>query len=199
MTQATLVVTELDVQRGDLILCHNVSFILNAGDICHIVGHNGTGKTSLLMQLAGLLPIVTGQVQSITQPVYISHQVSINTDLTIIQNLHFLLALYGIKANDSRMKEALTWVDLKGLESLPCHQLSAGQARRVNLARLFVMSAKHSQVWLLDEPFTALDTFMIKKLQQRMQTFVDEGGMILMTSHQYTKVANQKLDLSHFM
>lgn len=199
LSVADLVVTDLDVQRGELVLCRGVSFSLNAGDICHVVGNNGTGKTSLLMQLAGLLPIVTGQVQYITQPVYISHQVSINTDLTIIQNLRFLLALYGVTTSDAHIKDALTWVNLQGLETLTCSQLSAGQARRVNLARLFVMSAQHSKVWLLDEPFTALDGFMINKLQQRMQAFVDEDGMILMTSHQSTKVANQKLDLSLYL
>lgn len=191
------------IERGDFTLCENVELTLKKGDICHLIGENGTGKTTFLMQLAGLLPINRGEIfwqgeaGLPIQPIYIAHQVGIHLQLTVEQNLRFLLALYGIKASNDELSEALSWVGLTGYEQILCYQLSAGQTRRVGLARLWF--AKNVPLWLLDEPLTALDVKMIAKLEQHLQEYSEQGGTVLMTSHQPVLIANQQCDLTQFM
>ena len=197
----------LTVQRGDFALCESVSLQLYCGDICHLVGENGTGKTTFIMQLAGLIPILTGQVfwqgveQLPVQPLYISHQVGIHLQLTVEQNLKFLLGLYGIKPTDNELADALNWVGLSGYEDIFCYQLSAGQIRRVGLARLWfgLKYVNDFSFWLLDEPLTALDVQTIDKIEKIMQDFVNQGGTVLLTSHQPVSVANRQLNLTEFM
>ena len=102
----------LTIQRGDFALCEGVSLVLNAGDICHLTGENGTGKTTLMMQLAGLIPLVAGEVYwqgelgLPVQPFYVAHQVGIHLQLSVEQNLRFLLALYGIKPTLDELEQA---------------------------------------------------------------------------------------------
>ncbi len=196
---------ELTVQRGETPLCEGVRLNLSAGDICHLIGANGTGKTTLLMQLAGLLPVLTGEIfsQGIAgvplQPLYVSHQLGINTSLTVAQNLTFLLNLYGISPSRADIDEALAWVGLQGFETISSNHLSAGQTRRITLARLYLLSPDVTPLWLLDEPFTALDVDMVARMETRLREFARTGGSILMTSHQPVGVANQVLDLSNYM
>ncbi|WP_157049339.1 heme ABC exporter ATP-binding protein CcmA [Psychrobacter urativorans] len=196
---------ELTVQRGEIPLCEGVALELSAGDICHLIGANGTGKTTLLMQLAGLLPVLTGEVHyqgSKTlpiQPLYVSHQLGIHPSLTVAQNLTFLLNLYGITPSRDEIDAALNWVGLQGFETISSSHLSAGQTRRITLARLYLLTPKVTPLWLLDEPFTALDVDMVARMEVRLREFADMGGAILMTSHQPVAVANQVLDLSGYM
>lgn len=200
-----LTLAELTIQRGEMPLCVGVTLNLSAGSICHLIGANGTGKTTLLMQLAGLLPVLTGAVtyQGLeglpVQPLYVSHQLGINPSLTVAQNLTFLLNLYGISPSASDIDEALEWVGLQGFEALSSNHLSAGQTRRITLARLYLLTPEVTPLWLLDEPFTALDVDMVARMEQRLEGFVNSGGAILMTSHQPVGVANQVLDLSDYM
>lgn len=196
---------ELTIQRGEMPLCAGVSLNLSAGSICHLVGANGTGKTTLLMQLAGLLPVLTGYVfyqgheRLPLQPLYVSHQLGINPSLTVAQNLSFLLNLYGIVPRATDIDEALTWVGLQGFETLSSNHLSAGQTRRITLARLYLLTPQVTPLWLLDEPFTALDVDMVARMEDRLQAFAAAGGAVLMTSHQPVAVASQVLDLSDYM
>ncbi|MGO2340425.1 MAG: heme ABC exporter ATP-binding protein CcmA [Psychrobacter sp.] len=200
-----LALDELTVQRGEIPLCEGVSLNLSAGSICHLVGANGTGKTTLLMQLAGLLPVLTGEVVyqgAVTlpiQPLYVSHQLGIHPNLTVAQNLNFLLNLYGITPSTADIDDALAWVGLQGFETISSSHLSAGQTRRITLARLYILTPDVTPLWLLDEPFTALDVEMVARMEDRLREFTDAGGSILMTSHQTVGVANQVLDLSEFM
>lgn len=195
----------LSVQRGEMPLCEGVVLELPVGRICHLIGANGTGKTTLLMQLAGLLPILTGSVsyQGLAgcpvQPLYVSHQLGINTNLTVAQNLIFLLNLYGMTPSSTDIDEALAWVGLQGFESLSSNHLSAGQTRRITLARLYLLTTEVTPLWLLDEPFTALDVDMIARMEVRLREFANGGGAIIMTSHQPVAVADQVLDLSDYM
>lgn len=188
----------VDVQRGDFLLCQGVNLTLKAGDICHLIGENGLGKTTLLSQIAGLLPIMTGQAIINGASVYVSHQLGISTALTVEQNLRFLLSLYDVQASSADIDEALAQVGLDGLNDVSCAQLSAGQSRRVGLARLFVLDVREAPFWLLDEPLTALDTAMVKRLETRIAEFAESGGAVLMTSHQSTRVASCTLDLAEF-
>lgn len=200
-----LTLNALTVQRGEIPLCEGVDLALPAGAICHLIGANGTGKTTLLMQLAGLLPVLTGTVQYQgmaglpIQPLYVSHQLGIHPSLTVAQNLTFLLNLYGIAPSRDDIDSALAWVGLQGFERISSSHLSAGQTRRITLARLYLLSAEVTPLWLLDEPFTALDIDMVARMEARLEQFVAQGGAILMTSHQPVAVANQVLDLSDYM
>ncbi|MGO2277625.1 MULTISPECIES: heme ABC exporter ATP-binding protein CcmA [unclassified Psychrobacter] len=200
-----LALDELTVQRGEIPLCEGVTLRLSAGSICHLIGANGTGKTTLLMQLAGLLPVLSGKViyqgQSglPIQPLYVSHQLGIHPNLTVAQNLTFLLNLYGITPSATDIDDALTWVGLQGFETISSSHLSAGQTRRITLARLYLLTPDVTPIWLLDEPFTALDVDMVARMEERLCEFTQTGGSILMTSHQAVGVANQVLDLSDYM
>ena len=200
-----LVLDELTVQRGEIPLCEAVTLQLSTGSICHLIGANGTGKTTLLMQLAGLLPVLTGEVsyQGVAslpvQPLYVSHQLGIHPNLTVAQNLTFLLNLYGITPSTEDIDAALTWVGLQGFETISSSHLSAGQTRRITLARLYLLTPEVTQLWLLDEPFTALDVDMVARMEDKLCDFAHAGGAILMTSHQSVGVANQVLDLTEYM
>ncbi|WP_350656019.1 heme ABC exporter ATP-binding protein CcmA [Psychrobacter sp. S1-30-MNA-CIBAN-0213] len=200
-----LALNELTVQRGEIPLCEGVTLNLPAGSICHLVGANGTGKTTLLMQLAGLLPVLTGEVYYQgseilpIQPLYVSHQLGIHPNLTVAQNLTFLLNLYGITPSIADIDDALSWVGLQGFETISSSHLSAGQTRRITLARLYLLTPDVTPLWLLDEPFTALDVDMVARMEDRLREFAHTGGSILMTSHQAVGVANQVLDLSDYM
>lgn len=185
------------VGRGEFVLCDGVNLTLSAGEICHLIGENGLGKTTLLDQIAGLLPTMHGRIQK-SKLVYVSHQLGISPALTVAQNLRFLLALYHIQANDDMIDTALDMVGLYGLGETSSVQLSAGQKRRIGLARLFMMNPTHAPLWLLDEPLTALDVAMVSKLEQRMQAFTQAGGAILATSHQTMQGASRVLNLAEF-
>jgi len=203
-TSPVLALDKVTVQRGETPLCNGVDLQLAAGGICHLIGANGTGKTTLLMQLAGLLPVLTGTIEYQgraglpIQPLYISHQLGIHPNLTVAQNLTFLLNLYGIAPSFDDIDEALAWVGLQGFETVSSSHLSAGQTRRITLARLYLLTPEVTPLWLLDEPFTALDVDMVARMQQRLQAFAAAGGAIVMTSHQAVGVANQMLDLSEY-
>lgn len=205
LNTALLALDKLTVQRGEIPLCEGVTLNLAAGSICHLVGANGTGKTTLLMQLAGLLPVLSGKViyqgaiSLPEQPLYVSHQLGIHPNLTVAQNLTFLLNLYGISPSTADIDDALTWVGLQGFETISSSHLSAGQTRRITLARLYLLTPEVTPLWLLDEPFTALDVDMVARMEDRLREFATAGGAILMTSHQAVGVANQVLDLSDYM
>ena len=205
LNTALLALDELTVQRGEIPLCEGVTLNLAAGSICLLVGANGTGKTTLLMQLAGLLPVLSGEVvyqgtvSLPVQPLYVSHQLGIHPNLTVAQNLTFLLNLYGISPSSADIDDALTWVGLQGFETISSSHLSAGQTRRITLARLYLLTSEVTPLWLLDEPFTALDVDMVARMEDRLREFATAGGAILMTSHQAVGVANQVLDLSDYM
>ena len=205
LNTALLALDELTVQRGETPLCEGVTLNLAAGSICHLVGANGTGKTTLLMQLAGLLPVLSGEVvyqgavSLPVQPLYVSHQLGIHPNLTVAQNLTFLLNLYGISPSTADIDDALTWVGLQGFETISSSHLSAGQTRRITLARLYLLTPDVTPLWLLDEPFTALDVDMVARMEEKLREFATAGGAILMTSHQAVGVANQVLDLSDYM
>ena len=196
-----LVVDRLDVGRGELLFCRAVTLTLAQGEICHLIGANGLGKSTMLAQILGILPIVSGVVRVCGAPLQAGHVLAVLHDtgvheaLSVAQNLKFLLALHGIPASDELVSQALEQVGLVGFEGVICKELSAGQLRRVSLARLWVLTPTVTPLWVLDEPLTALDVQMSERLMARIEAFVQQGGAVLMTSHQHIE-ATKVLDLT---
>ncbi len=164
---------------------------LSAGEILQIQGKNGAGKSSLLRIIAGLAQPDDGQLCYQAKPLaqslpaycanlcYIGHQSGVHEQLTALENLSFWRAAANLNPGDDWA--LLAQLGLAGLEDVPCRMLSAGQQRRVSLARLWLTPA---QIWILDEPFTALDQGAISLLQQQMLSHLQQGGAIILTSHQ---------------
>jgi len=177
--------------RQERCLFAELSFDLAPGDICQVEGPNGAGKSTLLRALLGLFrpdegtvlwqdKNVNKQQEVFFQDVlYLGHKFAINADLTPLQNLKSWSELHPI--NNQNYEAALAKVGLAGLEQIPCHSLSAGQHRRVALARLWLSAAK---LWVLDEPFTAIDKAGVQLLQQQFAAHMANGGSVLITTHQ---------------
>lgn len=189
--QILLQATELSCIRQDRILFEQLSLQLKAGHLLQIAGKNGAGKSSLLRLLANLASPTDGQIYFLQQPLaqaaaeyatnlcYIGHHSGIHEHLTAIENISFWRASSAVAAADDY--QLLAQLGLAGLEDIPCRMLSAGQQRRVSLARLWFTPR---QIWILDEPFTALDQAAITLLQQHFLTHLQGGGGIILTTHQ---------------
>jgi heme exporter protein A len=193
-----LIVTDLCCQRGYNQLFSDLSFEVASTNILRITGTNGSGKTSLLKILAGLNSSEKGSVflndftvnsdEYQQQVFYLGHSQAISSELSVIENLEFLTSLS--KTTDKQLlSNALDNIGLKGYSDEYCSKLSAGQKRRVILAGLFVSDAK---VWLLDEPFTALDNNGIKIVEGLIESHCNDGGICIFTTHQDSSLANQK-------
>ncbi|MBY0418177.1 MAG: cytochrome c biogenesis heme-transporting ATPase CcmA [Pararheinheimera sp.] len=181
----------LSCVRQDRVLFENLSFQLSAGQVLYIQGKNGAGKSSLLRLLAGLTSPEDGQILFHGKPLsaqpeffadqllFIGHQSGIHPQLTALQNLAFWSALNEQQLADPY--QLLSSLGLVGLEDIPCFMLSAGQQRRVSLARLWFTK---KPLWILDEPFTSLDQQLIAKLEYHFLQHLSTGGVIVLTSHQ---------------
>lgn len=189
---------ELLCERDERTLFSGLSFTLNAGEWVQITGSNGAGKTTLLRLLTGLSRPDAGEVLWQGQPLHqvrdsyhqnllwIGHQPGIKTRLTALENLHF----YHRDGDTAQCLEALAQAGLAGFEDIPVNQLSAGQQRRVALARLWLTRAT---LWILDEPFTAIDVNGVDRLTQRMAHHTEQGGIVILTTHQPLNVAESKI------
>ncbi|EGO6622199.1 TPA: cytochrome c biogenesis heme-transporting ATPase CcmA [Escherichia coli] len=189
---------ELLCERDERTLFSGLSFTLNAGEWVQITGSNGAGKTTLLRLLTGLSRPDAGEVLWQGQPLHqvrdsyhqnllwIGHQPGIKTRLTALENLHF----YHRDGDTVQCLEALAQAGLAGFEDIPVNQLSAGQQRRVALARLWLTRAT---LWILDEPFTAIDVNGVDRLTQRMAQHTEQGGIVILTTHQPLNVTESKI------
>lgn len=192
----------LSCVRDARTLFKQLSFELSAGEIIQIEGDNGSGKTSLLRILCGLaLPsegtvrwnqanIRRCRIEYNASLIYIGHQPGLKEELTALENLRFYSALAGHTNTRSELEHALDQVGLYGFEDVPVRSLSAGQRRRVALARLWL---NNSPFWILDEPFTALDRGGIENLESRISEHIRSGGMAILTSHQTLDLPNTEL------
>jgi heme exporter protein A len=188
-----LEVDNLECIRGDRSLFAGLRFSLNAGELLHLQGHNGSGKTTLLRTLCGLIVPSQGVVnwngKNIRQQredfaaemLFLGHLNGIKADLTAVENLRMICHLEGLQVSDEDLWQVLKKMGLFGHEDLPVRVLSQGQKRRVSLARLLLSK---SQLWLLDEPFTALDKAAIDFLQSVIADHIKQGGMVMLTTHQ---------------
>lgn len=191
MTSPVLQTIALACERDLRLLFENFELRLVSGDMVQISGPNGSGKTSLLRLLAGLMQPTDGQVLLNGQPLteqrhelarnllWIGHAAGIKDLLTPEENLSWLCALHQ-PAEREAIWQALAAVGLRGFEDVPCHNLSAGQQRRVALARLYLDSPP---LWILDEPFTALDKQGVAQLEEHLAGHCERGGLVVLTTH----------------
>lgn len=179
--------------RGDRTLITDLDFSLKSGQLMHLSGHNGSGKTTLLRTLAGLLTAAEGEVRWDDKPIhkvraefnndllYLGHLNGLKGDLTAVENLRSDASVRGYEFSEQDAWQTLSDVGLRGHEDLPTKYLSQGQKRRVALARLWFSEAA---LWILDEPFSALDVAAVEQLQTVIRAHLQRGGMVMLTTHQ---------------
>ena len=192
----------LQCMRGDRILFSGLDFKLATGECLHIKGPNGAGKTSLLRMLCGLVAPSEGEVRWDGQNIrklseefnqhllYIGHGAGIKADLSALENLIMANKINGLALSEDDAWDALQKIGLRGREDLPTKVLSQGQKRRVALARMLVNPSK---LWILDEPFVALDVEAVAMLEGVLDEHLARGGMIALTTHQDFKLPTGKL------
>jgi heme exporter protein A len=182
----------LSCERDWRMLFEQLAFRLDGGDMLQISGPNGSGKTSLLRLVAGLRQPTSGDIllqgKTLSEQrselarnlLWIGHAAGIKGLLTAEENLAWLCALHR-PASREAIWQALEAVGLRGFEDVPCHTLSAGQQRRVALARLYL--ADTPPLWVLDEPFTALDKGGVAQLEAHLAAHCERGGVVVLTTH----------------
>jgi len=197
-----LTISNISCVRGHKPLFAPVSFSLQDGQALHLEGDNGVGKTSLLRIICGLSPADSGEVlwngvalnQQHPEVVeafraslcYVGHNLSLKDELTPIENLLFDAQVTGRSLSREKGMDALRKMGLNNRTHLPLRVLSQGQKRRTALARLSVTDAK---LWVLDEPFVALDPQSLDYLRAILANHVQQGGLLLFSSHQLVELS----------
>ncbi len=197
-----LEVSNLTAIRDERVLFENLSFSIQSGELVQIEGRNGTGKTTLLRIVTGLADRDEGEIywnqinieddrdSYHSELLFLGHQTGIKRELTAFENLHFYQAVHALKVTTEEIYQALTQVGLAGREDVPVANLSAGQQRRVALARLWLSNQK---LWILDEPLTAIDKQGVKVLESLFLQHTEKGGIVVLTTHQDMFADNDKL------
>ncbi len=190
---AALEVREIICVRGERELFSGLSLQVLPGQCLHIRGENGIGKTSLLRLLTGLTSPESGEVlwngcsikkdalEYRRQLLFLGHRDALKEDLSALENLRLYAAIDGVALSELNAFASLWRFGLKGREDLPVNCLSAGQKKRVLMAR---MVTRYAQVWILDEPFNALDAHAVLELQGLIVEHLENGGLVVLTSHQ---------------
>jgi heme exporter protein A len=181
--------TDITARRGSAVLFTRLRLRVEAGRALLVTGRNGSGKTTLLRILAGLTQPEEGRVTINGEPAqsmhahlaFAGHAAALKDELTVEENLRALVDLAGATASAEALHESLTAVDLSQQRELPARALSAGQRRRVGLARLALLPRA---LWLLDEPATALDTAGLRVLAELVAQRLHAGGIVVVATHQ---------------
>ncbi|UDY81906.1 cytochrome c biogenesis heme-transporting ATPase CcmA [Vibrio diabolicus] len=188
-----LEVSNLTAIRDERVLFENLQFEIKPGELVQIEGRNGTGKTTLLRIMTGLGDREEGIIKWKGEEVeksrdvfhqdllFLGHQTGVKRELTALENLRFYQSIQNNRSSDEEIFTALTQVGLAGREDVPVAQLSAGQQRRVALARLWLSK---QILWILDEPLTAIDKQGVKVLESLFASHADNGGIVVLTTHQ---------------
>ena len=193
MNLATLRAEGLTCRRGDQTLFEHLGFEVAAGELVWLRGHNGRGKTSLLRLLAGLARPDQGRITwdgvaiseapgFSAQRVYIAHANALKDDLNVFEALQFLAVLHGRDGSVAAVQDALHLLGMRKRQRAPIRTLSQGQRRRVALARLALETSP--SLWVLDEPFDALDVEGIDVVNGLLTRHLERGGSTVLTSHQ---------------
>lgn len=187
--------TNLTLIRGERCLFQGLDFALNPGELLLLKGQNGSGKTSLLRAIAGMLSLESGEIFWNEAPVlqqrqefhgalvWLAHKTGLKGDLTLVENLRFEASLRPQSDND--LAVVCERVGISRLKRLPLRSLSAGQQRRVALARLVLADVP---LWLLDEPFTSLDRDGRHLVMRLVEEHLTSGGMCVMAAHQDVEI-----------
>ena len=193
-----LKVNNLSCQKGYNLLFENLSFEINSGEALKVSGPNGSGKTSLLRIIAGLSSFESGSIDYDRYKqnsekykldlLYLGHLAALSPELSCIENLKYR-SLLGSLNSELDLSEALSQVGLEKYENDFVGTLSAGQNKRVALSLLFITQSK---VWLLDEPFSALDSKAIKIFEKKIEDHCSHGGICILTTHQECNIKNLK-------
>ncbi len=202
-THTFLKVESLAFERNDAVLFQPVDFALKAGEALQLMGVNGSGKTTLFQLLTGIYSPSSGSISYcgqlfkdcrydyLSDVLYIGHQSGVKAALTVEENLRWMSPK---NASYEKISAALEAIGLGEYSQIPCANLSAGQKRRVALARLMTAQAK---LWFLDEPLTSLDKQGVELIENCMSQHLDQGGAILFSSHQdlaRVKTRNYRLE-----
>ncbi|PWB58422.1 MAG: heme ABC transporter ATP-binding protein CcmA [Nitrosomonadales bacterium] len=189
---------DLACVRGERTLFSHLNFILREGELLLVQGANGSGKTSLLRMVCGLLAPEFGDIlwrgEKIgavregyhAEMAYFGHAPAVKEDLTAFENLDFACRLAGNPQGRDEVEGALGHLGLGHCLNLPAKSLSQGQRRRVALARMLLVKAR---LWILDEPLTALDQAALQLVQSLIGEHLQQGGMALLTTHQPVAIA----------
>ena len=205
-TGADLCVEGVHVWRGDRHVLRGVSLTLGARELLHVSGPNGTGKTTLLRVVCGLLRPEQGAVSWLGQSIatvrgefqaalaYASHEPALKGDLTAMENLRFAVGLKR-RVTAADLRAGLERTGVAACADLPARVLSAGQRRRVAMARVLAMSAS---LWLLDEPFTNLDAAGTELMSALLRAHIEAGGAALVVAHHDLRIGveSRRLDLA---
>ena len=193
-----LKVNNLSCQKGYSLLFENLSFEINSGEILKVSGPNGSGKTSLLRIIAGLSSFESGEIDYDSFKLnsdaykldflYLGHLATLSPELSCIENLKYS-SLLGNENLENDYSIALKQVGLEKYENDLVGTLSAGQKKRIALSLLFISQSK---VWLLDEPFSALDSKAIKIFEKKIEEHCSFGGLCILTTHQKCNINNLK-------
>ncbi len=200
--------TDLGCVRGDRRLFSDINFAMSQGSLLHVQGPNGSGKTSLLRLICGLLAPAEGQIRwqgadihslgedYFTSLSYIGHRNGLKEELTPIENLRVTSGLAGAQLSEQEAKSILGKVGLSGREHLPARLLSEGQRRRTALARLVTCQ---TSLWVLDEVLTSLDSAAVRFVTSLIQEHLNKGGIAVIATHHELDLSvdsYQRLDLA---
>jgi heme exporter protein A len=196
-----LEVVDLVCVRGERRLFQDLSFTLTAGELLYVHGPNGSGKTTLLRTLCGLALPEAGEIrwrglnvrrlgeEFHKEMAYVGHLNGVKDELTAFENLRVIGQLAGVANSDERAEAALRRMELTVCAELPGKVLSQGQKRRVALARLLLAPRV---LWIMDEPFNALDVKAVGMIQLILSEHLDNGGMVILTTHQEVDIISHR-------
>jgi heme exporter protein A len=198
-----LAITQLECVRGERRLFTDLSFEAAPHTLLEVRGPNGSGKTSLLRNLCGLLPPASGSIRWRGDDIhalgddyrsnlaYLGHLSGVKDELNAIENLRLSAQAGGLPVDGDAIDGALEKLGVREFRHLPCRALSQGQRRRVALARLCLSSSR--ALWILDEPFTALDTAALAVIKALVEAQLERGGIVVLTTHQEVSIDAQAI------